>query len=203
MLSGWKIKIEIGSFGLCEIIEREPNLIVLAGPKPIRFICWSTMVDDIFLNFYANFKKYHSYAPDWNSVREENNVTTKRYFKQFYKANVFLSRYNKIYFRSINCYSYVDHLIYENLHNIISSFIDKKKLKWRFLDHPWLWWPKIFEIINWNPYRGSWFIANSGKSINLKTSDDPFLFILTTFLQHIVCGIISNIATVNMQWELR
>ena len=91
MLSGWKIKIEIGSFGLCEIIEREPNLIVLAGPKPIRFICWSTMVDDIFLNFYANFKKYHSYAPDWNSVREENMLLPKDISNNFTKPMFFLA----------------------------------------------------------------------------------------------------------------
>ena len=27
-------------------------------------------------------------------------------------------------------------------------FIKSKNLKWRYLGHPWLWWPKISKIIN-------------------------------------------------------
>ena len=42
-------------------------------------------------------------------------------------------------------------------------------MKRRFLGHPWLWWPKIFEIIYCNSHCDSWFLAISGKSINLKT----------------------------------
>ena len=75
---------------LCEIIEKVPNLIVLAGPKPIRFICWSTMVNDIFLDFYANFKN-HSYASDWNSVREENMLLPKDISNNFTKPMFFLA----------------------------------------------------------------------------------------------------------------
>ena len=78
-----------------------------------------------------------------------------------------------------------------------------KSLKWRFLDHPWLWWPKLFEIMNRNSHWNVWFIVNSGKSINLKTRADPFLYTQNDFLQHIARGIILGIIKLNVQRESR
>ena len=41
-------------------------------------------------------------------------------------------------------------------------------------------WPSS-EIMNWNSGCDSWFIVNSGKSINLNTRLDPFLFVQNSF----------------------
>ena len=49
-----------------------------------------------------------------------------------------------------------------------------------------------------SPYN-SRFMANSGKSINLKTCDDQFLFIENGFLQHVARGINSSIIIVNVR----
>ena len=76
--------------------------------------------------------------------------------------------------------------------------MNRKNLKWKFLYHPWLWWPKISEIIET-------FIviyANSGKRMNLET----FRWSISTyqkyfFLQHTASDIISAIVTVNVQRE--
>ena len=78
-----------------------------------------------------------------------------------------------------------------------------KSLKWRFLDHPWLWWSKLFEIMNRNSHWNVWFIVNSGKSINLKTRTNPFLYTQNDFLQHIARGIILGIIKLNVQPESR
>ena len=54
-------------------------------------------------------------------------------------------------------------------------------MKWRFRGHLWLWWPKFSEMINWNSHYDSWFTANSAKLINLKSWDNPFVFIYNVF----------------------
>ena len=46
-----------------------------------------------------------------------------------------------------------------------------------FLDHPWLRWSQISEIMTQSTYCDSQFILNFEKSINLKTRFDAFVFI--------------------------
>ena len=45
--------------------------------------------------------------------------------------------------------------------------------------------------------------VNSGKSVDIKSLFDAFLFNQNEFLQHIARGIISDIITVNVQQEPR
>ena len=84
---------------------------------------------------------------------------------------------------------------------ITISFFNKatyrKSLKEIFLGRPWLWWPKIFEVLIWNPHFDPWFIMNSGKSINLKTRFDPFLFTQNDFLQPVASFLVSLLLMCN------
>ena len=67
----------------------------------------------------------------------------------------------------------------------------------------------ISERISWNSHCDSRFIANSGKSINLKTRFDALLFIQNNFMvvnivvNYAALGVISGITTVNAQQKSR
>ena len=142
--------------------------------------------------------------------------------KQFYKNNVFVKRYDKRCFRSVNCYSYASRHIYakpsqdEKLFKQINLWekfevkfevnksIDRKSLKWRFLAHPWLWWPEISEKINWNSHCNWLTTVSSWKFINLKIHTlIHFYLVKMIFWQHIARSIISGIIIVNMERESR
>ena len=125
---------------------------------------------------------------------------TTIYFTNHQKQLVdFLMKYS--------CIIYVTNCLECELQKLTLSFlnktIDRKKLKWGFLGHHWLWWPKISKIMNWKSNCESQFIVNSGKSINLKSLFFPFLFVQNIFLQHIAHGIISNVIATNVQQESR
>ena len=127
-------------------------------------------------------------------------VTTKRCFKQFYKNNVFFKKYHKRCFRSANCYSYcyINRQEKSEVKFEVNKSIDRKSLTWRFLGHPWLWWPKISEKINWNSHFDWLIIVNSGKSINPKIHTLIYFYLVKMiFLQHIARSIISRIIIVN------
>ena len=49
---------------MCEIIERLPNLMVLAGPKSTKFPSLTNQGSRHFQKFYAPFQKYPNYALD-------------------------------------------------------------------------------------------------------------------------------------------
>ena len=53
-------------------------------------------------------------------------------------------------------------------------------MKWRFLGHPRIWWLKVFEIMNWNSHYDSWFIPNSGISIQTCTLINSNWFFATS-----------------------
>lgn len=125
-----------------------------------------------FKSFYSNrIKNINILTLKFNKWGK--SVTNKKYIKQFYYN---ISSLDKKCFRS----SYTTRHIYvKSLYKTISYFnkqIDKKNLKLRFPSLLWLWWPKVSEVINWNSHYYSWFTAHYGKSIDLKTRFDPFLF---------------------------
>ena len=80
------------------------------------------------------------------------------------------------------CFTSVIFASYATCYICANKWMTRKNLKSSFLYHPWLWWPKISEIIET-------FIviyANSGKPMNLEKSDDLFLNIKNIFFYSIL-----------------
>ena len=129
-------------------------------------IVWQTALN-------INIKSLHSHktksiiALTLNFSKWDKYVTTKSRSKRCYKNNVFLQGIDGNSFRSANCYSCASrstYLKFSQHHKLLKPINQKKKLKRRLFTHPWFWWPKIFEIINWNYHCDLWFILNSRKS---------------------------------------
>ena len=92
----------------------------------------------------------------WNSANEES-ISIRKIFKTFSKNNIFHKRYGKKCFKSVR-YSCATRCKLQKVKQL-------EIMKWRFLGHPRIWWLKVFEIMNWNSHYDSWFIPNSGISI--------------------------------------
>ena len=135
-----------------------------------------------------NFKSLHSNRTKSISAmklifsKSGKYLIIKKCLKQFYKA--MLSSRDMIKNVS-DQYTLIPtqpgYIYLKTSQSFFCKSVNRKSLKRRILDHPWLWWPKLSEIMNWNSHCDSWAIVNSGKSINLKARFDAFLLFKMIF----------------------